>query len=136
MTMTTTLPQADEHGIIDCRDYDTPAVHAITIRHLPTTNTKPTRVKLTSMVFEGDHLTYTRDLDGSLCGSTLDQGLYHLKRLGFTILGVSESDGDHVVFVKERTDLNAAPLTAKVPFDPPMLSGIQEPGYEAIDGES
>jgi len=27
----------------------------------------------------------------------------------------------------------AAPLTAEVPFDPPMLSGIQEPGYEAID---
>ena len=73
-------------------------VHFIEARHLPPTNCKGSRVKLTSYRFERDSITDGFDYEHN---GTLSQAKAMLAKLGYTLAGAGESPRGYILAVSE-----------------------------------
>lgn len=82
------------------------AMHLIRVRYLPATNTKPARIKLTSLRFEDSRtFSYWHYDEGN---GSLDKAHRWLTERGFTAIGIADdcaSSSDSFVIVKELVSL-------------------------------
>ncbi len=83
---------------------DVPNIHAVAVKVLPHTNTKPTRIALTSQVFPNDRVRFSYDSDN---GQTPDQAVHWLRTHGFNVCGMSASDVAVYVFTSTRERLQS-----------------------------